>query len=150
MQLILKDLRHAFTIRLSEWAFAVILAMWGLVLLLPEPLFERETWTAFRYLFHEETLGLLFAVGGILRLLVLAANGAWRPMYYVRAWMALSSAIVWFSITIGLLSSGRIGTWIAVYPVLFVFDVVNALRAVSDAAANDRQNNAGAVWNEPE
>lgn len=139
MLISLAEVKRAFVARLSEWCFAVILAAWGLVLLLPEPLYDRETWAAFRPLLAEDALGGLCLLGGLLRLAVLAANGAYRPMYHIRAWMALSSAIVWFSIAVGFFSSQQIGTWIAVYPVLFAFEIANMWRAIGDAVAAERE-----------
>lgn len=131
------DLARAFIIRLSEWEGAVIMLLWGVVLLLPDQMFASDDWLAFRILFSENTLGTAFALGGALRILVLAANGAWRPMYHLRAWMAMSSAVIWFSILLGFMSRGTTGTWIAVYPVLFAAEVVNVYRAIGDAAKVD-------------
>lgn len=131
------DLARAFIIRLSEWQGAAILLLWGFVLLMPEEMFASDDWTAFRILFGENTLGLAFALGGASRILILAANGAWRPMYHLRAWMAMSSAVIWFSILLGFMSRGTIGTWMAVYPVLFAAEVVNVYRAIGDAAKAD-------------
>lgn len=128
-------LRHAFVTRLSEWQGAFILLLWGYVLLLPDETYAGANWSAFSLLIEEDNLGWLCMAGGLLRLGILAANGAYRPMYYLRAWMALTSGMVWFAIACGFYSSGNIGTWIAVYPVLFVFEVVNLFRAASDAAA---------------
>ena len=128
-------LRTAFLARLSEWAFAVMLFLWGLVLLLPARTFDGMAFAAFRMLADEATLGGLLMLGGAIRLGVLGANGIWRPLYYVRAWMALSSTVVWAAIAIGFASAATVGTWIAVYPVLLVFDALNVVRAMSDAAA---------------
>jgi hypothetical protein len=131
------DLARVFILRLSEWEGAAILLLWGVVLLLPDEMFLNDDWSAFRILFSEQTLGTAFLLGGVLRLLILAANGAWRPMYHLRAWMAMSSAVIWFSILLGFMSTGTIGTWIAVYPVLFAAEVVNVYRAIGDAARVD-------------
>lgn len=132
-------LRHAFVARLSEWLFAVVMLLWGLVLILPEQRFAAgDVWVAFRALASEETLGAAFILLGSLRLVVLAANGSWRPMYHFRALTALACAVIWFSITLGFLSSGEVGTWLAVYPAFFIFDTVNVFRATSDAAHADR------------
>lgn len=134
MQVTISKLRHAFVARLSEWEAACILTLWGVVLLMPSPIFDGGAWVAFRILMPENALGLCCLAGGLVRLSVLAANGAWRPMYYVRAWLALTSFAVWVAIVLGFLSSGQIGTWIAVYPTLALFDAVNVFRAMSDAA----------------
>lgn len=137
VQHVTADLARAFVIRLSEWEGAAILMLWGVVLLLPEQMFASDDWLAFRTLFSEQTLGTAFLLGGVLRLMILAANGAWRPMYHLRAWMAMSSAVIWFSILLGFMSRGTTGTWIAVYPVLFAAEVVNVYRAIGDAAKVD-------------
>jgi hypothetical protein len=121
--------------RLSEWAFATMLLLWGVVLVLPQETFDGRAFVAFRTLFDETTLGTLLAIGGTIRLGVLSLNGLWRPLYYVRAWMALTSTVIWAAITIGFASSGAFGTWIAVYPVLLLFEALNVIRAMSDAAA---------------
>ena len=139
-------LRHAFIARLAEWAFAVIMALWGVVLLMPEKRFADESWAAFGRLADETTVGLICLLLGVARLVVLAANGTWRPMYHLRALTALWSALIWFAITLGFLSAGVMGTWLAVYPVLFAFDVVNMFRATGDAAAADKAARAqGAI-----
>lgn len=135
MQVALRShIRVAFLGRLNEWAFAVVLFMWGVVLLFPMPTFDGPAYTAFRLVVGEDTLGWLLAIGGLIRLAVLFANGFWRPMYYVRAWMALTSMMVWLTITLGFASSGTFGTWLALYPVLTVFEGVNVFRAMIDAA----------------
>jgi hypothetical protein len=127
--------RLAFMGRLCEWAFAVMLFLWGVVLAMPEATFDSRAFAAFRMIADETTLGLFLILGGAIRLAVLSLNGLWRPLYYVRAWMALSSTVIWAAITIGFASSGAFGTWVAVYPVLLVFDALNVIRATSDAAA---------------
>jgi hypothetical protein len=127
--------RVAVMERLSEWAFAAMLLLWGVVLVMPAETFDGRAFAAFRTLFDETTLGALLCVGGAIRLAVLSLNGIWRPLYYVRAWMALSSTVIWAAIAIGFASSGAFGTWIAIYPVLVAFEAMNVIRAMSDAAA---------------
>lgn len=141
MQLTIRGsyLRTAFLGRLNEWAFASMLFMWGVVLLFPMVTFDGRAYSAFRLLVGEDMLGTLFAIGGLIRLSVLFANGFWRPMYYVRAWMALTSMMAWLTITLGFASSGTFGTWIALYPVLTVFEGVNVFRAMIDAAQAERE-----------
>lgn len=136
-------IRVAFMGRLSEWAFAAMLLLWGVVLAMPAETFDGRAFVAFRELFDETTLGFLLVAGGAVRLAVLSVNGIWRPLYYVRAWMALSSTVIWAAITIGFASSGTFGTWIAIYPVLLVFEALNVMRAMSDAAAAEIEARRG-------
>jgi hypothetical protein len=138
-------LRHAFEVRLAEWAFACILLLWGGNLLLPTDVFDGPAspyFTAIRLLVTENQLGTLCLVGGAVRLMVLALNGGWRPLYYLRAVTAFVSSVLWLSLSLGFLGSGMVGGWVAIYPVLFVFDSVNMFRAVGDAAKNEIALNA--------
>lgn len=132
-------LRHAFVIRMSEWMLAFVMATWGLILLFPEARFADPAWAGFRVVVEENTLGVLFLLGGFIRLAVLSLNGAYRPMYYVRAWMALTASVAWFAVCLGFLSAGVFGVWLATYPYFLIFDVVNTFRAVLDAAEVERQ-----------
>ena len=131
-------IRHAFFTRLCEWELAVILFLWGGILLRDPTLFEGQSWIAFRTLSDEATIGATCMMVGAMRLLILAANGSWRPMYHLRAIAAILTAGFFFAITIGFASSGHVSTWMAVYPVFVIFDIVNALRAAEDAARVDR------------
>lgn len=132
-------LRHAFTVRMSEWLLAFVMATWGLVLLAPEARFDEPNWAGFRVVVDENTLGVLFLIGGLVRLGILSLNGAYRPMYYLRAWMALTASVAWFAICLGFVSANVFGTWMAIYPYFLIFDVVNTFRAVLDAAEVERR-----------
>lgn len=128
-------LRTAFRERQSEWAFASMLLLWGAVLLAPTDIFDGRAYMGLRQIMSEDRWGVLMLIGGALRLLILAGNGAWRPLYYFRAWMSGTTAVVWMMIGLGFWWSGSMGTWLAIYPVLILFEMLNVFRAAADAAA---------------
>lgn len=132
---VLHSLRHAFVNRLAEWVFAFSLLGQGIGLAAPQAAFDRPAWVVTKLLMTETTLAWVLMALGIARLLVLAANGAWRPMYPLRALLAGTSSIVWFMLGIGFLGSGEMGLWVGVFPVFFVFDAINMRRAIGDAYA---------------
>lgn len=134
----LEHLKSAFLSRLSEWTFAAILLMWGVVLLMPEATFDKPSYTAFRLVWSEEGTGVAFLLIGAVRLGILSVNGIWRPMYYFRAFFALISVVIWSIIIFAFMSSMTFGTWIALYPVILVIETVNVFRAMSDAADMER------------
>jgi len=122
-------LRYAFVARLAEWMLATILFLWGVALVLPEQRFAAgDVWLAFRTLASEETIGAAFILLGGCRLV----PGGQRLV------TAMITAVIWFSVTLGFLSSGQVGTWLAVYPAFFIFDTINVFRATGDAAQADR------------
>lgn len=129
--------RAAFMARECDWAFAVILFMWGLTLLILGDAYYQSVaaFRTFRAYIDYDTLGIILMTGGIIRLAMLFANGLWRPLHYARAWMALTTMMIWLVITMGFMSAGSPGVWIAFYPVFAVFDGVNVFRAMMDAAA---------------
>lgn len=127
-------LREAFHQRLCEWELATILFVWGFFLLLPVDTLDSKSYAAFRMLMDQTHWGAFIALGGAMRLGALAVNGAWRPMYYVRAWLSVTTLVLWIMITLGILWSGSTGTGLAVYPVLAVFEVISLLRSARDAA----------------
>lgn len=133
--------KNAIIARLSEWMLAVSLAMMGVVLTLPGH--SLYSFAFIRTYIPDVQLGQLFIAGGVIRVTVLACNGLWAPpMYLARAWMALSSSLVWMLLTIGSSSSGLVGVWLATFPVFAVFDAINYFRALADAADAKLRNDA--------
>jgi hypothetical protein len=133
------ELRRAFVTRLLEWYLAVALMGWGFVLLLPTETYSNSAaWDAFRLILTEDQFGWSVMLVGIARFVVLCINGAWRPAYRWRAVFACAGATLWFSISLGFISASWVGLWLAFVPAAFVFEIVNMLRAISDAAAADR------------
>lgn len=132
-----RRLREAFDARVAEWLLATVLFMWGAVLLLPNNTFGSQAFAALRMMASEQTWAWAAIIGGSVRLFALAINGAWRPMHYVRAWMSVSTFWIWSLISLGFLTSGVVGTGLAVYPVFAVFEIVNLMRSARDAARTE-------------
>jgi hypothetical protein len=126
--------RHAVLGRLSEWQCAAILTAWGFILLLPSSTYEHSpAWEAFSVWISEPALGMIVMILGLSRFMILAANGYWRPMYYLRALSAIIACAIWSTLTFGFLSTGFVGAWLAFYPILAIFAAVNCYRAMDDA-----------------
>lgn len=130
-------IQHRFGPRMTEWIWAVIMTAWGFSLLLPDPVFEQRAFAFFATFFDEDTLGWLMVFVGLLRLFGLVINGARKT---VTPWIRIFSAGVGFLIFVGInycfASSGVISTWIAIYPMLALVELLNAYRAAHDAGEN--------------
>lgn len=136
-----RSLRETFPGRASEWALGAILFNWSLVLMLNEALFvDGASYSEMADLMGQPTWSTLCLVAGGGRLIVLAINGAWRRSPHMRALFAFLACFFWFQISLALAQSGTQGTGLAVYPVLFLLDAFNTLRAMGEAGLSDRMH----------
>lgn len=134
MALFASEFRRVVVGRLSEWQCSFATLLFGIVLLAPASTYGTGAgWTGFEIWISEPTLGTLMFGFGLFRVAILGINGFWRPTYYLRAVGACLSMGVWLMICMGFASSGYVGTWLAVYPVLAVAACINTFRALDDA-----------------
>lgn len=126
--------------RFSEWMLAGAMTGWGYVLTKPSTVFgSSQAYSQMQQWAQEETWGRVALTLGICRGVALLVNGTFSQTKYaqvspfIRCGAALGSAFIWFSIWIGLWSSGTDAPGAPVYFFLFCQDVYNARRAVGDA-----------------
>lgn len=126
--------KHRFGPRMMEWFMALHTIGWGYILLLPDELFTQPAWTGFRGLFiNEDILGWTMTVLGVLRLLGLIVNGARKDVTpLIRQISAGVGCMIWAGITYCYASSGIVSTWLAIYPLFAVGELVNIHRAAHD------------------
>ena len=128
------SIQHRFGPRMMEWFMAFHTAMFGVVLLITPDLFEQPAWSGFRSLFPSEaSLGWLMVLLGAARIGGLIVNGARKhvtPM--IRQVSAGVGCLIWFGIVYGFATSGVISTWLAIYPLFGIGELVNIHRAAHD------------------
>jgi len=119
---------------MTEWVVAVQTMLWGVVLLLPADTFGGESWTFFRSIMSEGQWGTTMLFLGVLRIGGLIVNGARKN---VTPWIRVVSAslgfLIWVGISFSFALSGVISTWIAIYPVIALVELLNMYRAAHDA-----------------
>lgn len=127
-------IQHRFGPRMTEWFMAFHTAMWGSVLLLPERTFDQPAWFGFRAIFRDEDLLGWCMVGlGLLRVIGLVINGARAHVTpLIRQVSAGIGCLIWVGITYGYASSNVLSTWLAIYPLFAVGELVNIHRAAHD------------------
>lgn len=127
-------IQHRFGPRMMEWFMALHAIGWGYVLLLPESVFDQPAWAGFRALFiDEEALGWTMACLGLLRLVGLIINGSLRNVTpLIRQISAGVGCLIWSGITYCYASSGVVSTWLAIYPLFAVGELINIHRAAHD------------------
>lgn len=128
------QIKHRFGPRMMEWFMAFHTLAFGLVLLFSPDLFNQPSWVGFREIFWSESrLGWLMVALGVARVGGLIVNGARKhvtPM--IRQVSAGIGCLIWFGIVYGFASSGVISTWLAIYPLFGIGELVNIHRAAHD------------------
>lgn len=126
--------KHRFGPRMPEWFMAAHMIMFGYVLLLPSETFNQPAFASFRQLVPSETfLGWAMLVVGCLRIMGLVVNGARKAVTpQIRVYSAAAGCMVWAGITYGFFSSDVVSTWLSIYPLFAVNEVVNIYRAAHD------------------
>lgn len=128
------QITHRFGPRMTEWFMAFHTALFGFVLVLTPDLFDQPAWAGFRSLkLSEEFVGWLMLVLGVARIVGLVINGARKhvtPM--IRQISAGVGCLIWFGIVYGFASSGVVSTWLAIYPLFGLGELVNIHRAAHD------------------
>ncbi len=127
-------IQHRFGPRMMEWFMAFHMIGFGWVLLLPTQTFNLPQFQTFRDIFPSESfLGWLMALIDCLRIIGLVINGAKEKVTpQIRQFSAGVGCIIWTGITYGFASSDVVSTWIAIYPLFAVGELVNINRAARD------------------
>lgn len=126
--------RHRFGPRVGEWQLAVHTIGWGGVLLAVPDLFEQPAWAGFKaILIDQKILGWVMVFLGLLRLGGLAVNGARKDVTpAIRQISAGIGCLIWVGISYCYASSAVMSTWLAIYPVFAVGEIINIHRAAHD------------------
>lgn len=134
------QITHRFGPRMPEWFMAGHTVLFGTVLLIAADLFEQPSWIGFRELMPWASagsvqfwMGLLMLGAGVARLVGLIINGARKHVTpRIRQISAGVGCLIWFGITYGFASSDVVSTWLAIYPLFGVCELVNIHRAAHD------------------
>ncbi|WP_240233634.1 hypothetical protein [Devosia lacusdianchii] len=108
--------------------------LFGLVLVMVPDIFDQPSWAGFRSLgVTEAMLGWLMLVLGSARIGGLVVNGARKHVTpLIRQVSAAIGCMIWFGIVYGFASSGVVSTWLAIYPLFGIGELVNIHRAAHD------------------
>lgn len=127
-------IQHRFGPRMTEWFMAGHMMLFGLVLLFPKETFNGPAYAGFRALFRsEDVLGWAMFVVGIVRVIGLVVNGAKKNVTpQIRQASAAIGCIIWAGICYAFFTSNVVSTWLAVYPLFAVGELINIHRAAHD------------------
>ncbi|NTA84888.1 hypothetical protein G6L13_31070, partial [Agrobacterium tumefaciens] len=127
-------IQHRFGPRMMEWFMAGHLIAVGWVLLLPSQTFNQPVFMGFNEIVpSEDFLGWIMFGVGCLRIIGLVINGARKNVTpQIRQFSAAAGCMIWSGIAYAFASSGVISTWIAIYPLFAIGELINIHRAAHD------------------
>lgn len=127
-------IQHRFGPRMMEWFMAGHLMLFGYVLLLPSQTFNQPAFMGFNEIVPSENfLGWIMFTTGCLRIIGLVINGARKNVTpQIRQISAAAGCLIWSGIAYAFASSGVISTWIAIYPLFAIGELINIHRAAHD------------------
>ncbi|MDR6703002.1 hypothetical protein [Agrobacterium tumefaciens] len=127
-------IQHRFGPRMMEWFMAGHLMLFGYVLLLPSQTFNQPAFMGFNEIVPSENfLGWIMFTTGCLRIIGLVINGARKNVTpQIRQISAAAGCLIWSGIAYAFASSGVISTWIAIYPLFSIGELINIHRAAHD------------------
>ena len=135
---------HNFTLRVSDWLMALMLASLGLVLRAQPSMFDApHGFAVLAQMGTAEDWDDVFLLLGSVRLLALFVNGTFdtfRFSPHVRFVFSMASCFVWFQMALGLTLTPTITAAFAVYPYLLLFDLYNTFLAASEAGVSERRH----------
>lgn len=131
-------IQHRFGARMMEWFYAGHTLLFGLVLLLFIGVFDQPAWRGFEAVITQANLGLIMAFLGIARIGGLIVNGARKELTpWIRVFSAACGFLLFIAITLGYAASGVVSTWLAIYPMFAIGELVNMYRAAHDAGESN-------------
>lgn len=129
---------ETFQTRASEWALSCSLLLWGIILVAdPDTFKESSVYAKMAMIMSQHWWATLCLTIALMRLAMLIVNGLWRRSPHLRATGAVLSCFFWYHISASFLAADHLSTGLAMYPVVFLLDAYNAVRASSESGYSD-------------
>ena len=133
-------MRQHFRERQMEWALASMSTGWGAILMSSPQTLDRPFYAPLRRMFDAETWGWGMFLLGLLGLVVLFINGAWRRTPLFRQISSSGRVLTWAALFFGTLSV----EWQTPAAMIYAGILAMEIMALSNATADAVRVKAGA------
>lgn len=133
--------RETFRERQMEWALTAGSTGWGAIILQPAAAFERPFYAPLARIAPECVWGWSMFMVGVLGLVVLFINGAWRRTPFFRQIASVSRMVAWSGLMFGTLSVDWQSAASAIYGMILAMEAM----ALSNATADGQRYGSGRV-----
>lgn len=136
--MIIVSLKKTFRDRSAEWIQAIGMFAWGIFTIASPGFFAQGYfYKNMLFLMSQNTWGYLISIIGLLRLIFLIINGAWRPSAHLRAIGCVTGILLWSNLFIASISLNIPIPVTPVYMMLIVLDFLSLWFSAEDAKLAD-------------
>lgn len=136
-------MRQHFRERQMEWALAAMSTGWGAILMSSPQTLDRPFYAPLRRMFDAATWGWGMFLMGLLGLVVLFINGAWRRTPFFRQVSSGGRVLTWAALLFGCLSV----EWQTPAAMIYAGILAMEIMALSNATADATRAKVGAAGN---
>lgn len=130
--------KETFRERMPEWVQASGMLGWGLLALAATSLFNtQEFFLPLLQLMSQLQWAIAAIAVGVIRLVFLVINGAWRPSAHIRALGCVAGVMLWGVLFVSTLNLGWLTPTTAIYAMLLSMDFLSLWFAAGDAKLAD-------------
>jgi hypothetical protein len=123
---------------MPEWVLATGMVAWGLIALASSTVFSsQEFFQALSEFMPFMAWGALAVLVGVVRLIFLVINGAWRPSAHIRAVGCFAGSLFWGSLLIASLKLTWLTPNTAIFATALGLDLISLSFASGDAKLAD-------------
>jgi hypothetical protein len=130
--------RETFRERMPEWIQATGMLLWGLMTLFSPDLFAHQHFfQPLLQIMPQVAWGMAATLVGLIRLIFLVINGAYRPSAHIRAFGCVLGCLLWGSLLISALALDWLTPTTSIYVMLLGLDFLSLWFSAGDAKLAD-------------
>lgn len=127
----------SFRNRMPEWVLAAGLLLWGILVCMYPIALTTESSHIITAVVSPFGWGIIAIIAGLIRLIFLIINGAWRPSAHIRAIGSIISASLCGAIVVSTITSVSLIIVTVPYVILLVLDLISLWFSAEDAKLAD-------------
>jgi len=136
--MIIVRFKETFRERLPEWIQATSMLLWGLLAIgAPGVFIAQEFYWPMLEIMTQMEWGVMVAIIGVVRLIFLVINGAWRPSAHIRAVGSGMGVMLWAALLLSAINLSWLSPVVAMYTMPLGMELFSLWFSAGDAKLAD-------------
>lgn len=137
--MIIVRFKETFRERMPEWALSMCMIGWGLLAMASNGMFFDQAFyhPLLDLMPSQELWGILVLAVGLIRMVFLVINGAFRPSAHIRAIGCVLGSVLWGSLLVAGLNLQWLSPITSIYATLLTLDLLSLWFSAGDAKLAD-------------